>query len=51
MNGRILLKWIMEKWYGRALTRLIWLRTGKSGGCCESGNYLSGVSKCREFLD
>ena len=36
--GRILLKWIFEKWNG-AWTRLIWFRTG-TGGLNVVMNYL-----------
>jgi hypothetical protein len=31
VDGRIILKWIFEKWEG-ACTRMIWLRTGRGGG-------------------
>jgi hypothetical protein len=30
--GRIILKWIFEKWIGEALTGSIWLRIGTGGG-------------------
>jgi hypothetical protein len=31
MDGKIILKWILKKYDGRAWTGLIWLRTGTSG--------------------
>ena len=39
--GRILLKWIFEKWNGEAWTKLRWFRIDTRGG------HLL----CREFLD
>jgi hypothetical protein len=30
--GRIILKWIINKWGGRGETGFIWLRMGTSGG-------------------
>jgi hypothetical protein len=32
VGGRIILKWILKKWDGEALTGLIWLRIGTRGG-------------------
>ena len=32
INGRIILKWNLKKWYGEARTGLIWLRIGACGG-------------------
>ena len=32
VDGRIILKLILEKWLGRAWTGSIWLRIGRSGG-------------------
>jgi len=31
VDGRILLRWILGKWFGRAWTGLMWLRTGRDG--------------------
>jgi hypothetical protein len=37
--GRIILKWIFNKWdAGGAWTRLMWLRIGQVAGICERGN-------------
>jgi hypothetical protein len=32
VDGRIILSWILEREDGVVLTKLIWLRTGSSGG-------------------
>jgi len=32
VDGSIMLKPVFEKWYGEALTGLIWLRIGTGGG-------------------
>jgi hypothetical protein len=34
LDGRIILKWVIKKW-NRALTTLIWLRTGQVAGFCK----------------
>jgi hypothetical protein len=31
MDGRIILKWILKKYFGRVGTGLVWLRIGTSG--------------------
>jgi hypothetical protein len=50
-NGRIILKWILKMWVGKAWSELLWLRIGQMAGACECGNELSGSIKCGEFLD
>jgi hypothetical protein len=47
-NGRIMLKLILQKYDGSALTALVWLRVGT--GCCEDGNEPSGSIKFRDFF-
>jgi hypothetical protein len=32
VDGRIILKWILEKWGRKTRIGLIWLKTGTSGG-------------------
>jgi len=32
VDGRIILKWIFDKWNGEAWTGLLWLRIGTGGG-------------------
>jgi hypothetical protein len=32
LDGRIILKWIFEKWDGEAWSIFLWIRTGKGGG-------------------
>jgi hypothetical protein len=49
LDGRKMLKWILETWYGA------WAgSTGlgiKVTGCCECGDEPSGYIKCWEFSD
>jgi hypothetical protein len=51
IDGRIILKWIFKKQNEEAWTGLRWLTIGTGDRRCESGNELSGSTKCREFLD
>jgi len=51
IDGRVLLKWIVQKWDEEAWTGLIWLRIGIGGGLCECGDGLSGSIKCGRFRD
>jgi hypothetical protein len=51
VNGSIIIKWIVKKWDGEALTGLLWLRTVTGAGACECGNEPSGSIKWGEFLD
>ena len=48
VNGRIILKLILQKYDGSALTALMCLRVGT--GCCGDGNEPSGSIKFREFF-
>jgi hypothetical protein len=49
VNGRIILRWIFEKWDGgRGLDRS---GSRQVSGCCECGHELSGSIKCGEFLE
>ena len=46
VDGRIILKWIIEKYIGRVWTGLMWFRMGTIcglAGCCEHGNEPSYV--------
>ena len=38
VDGRIILKWILNKSVGRSWTELIWLRIGRSGWLFRTGN-------------
>jgi hypothetical protein len=51
LDGRIILKWIFEKWDGEARTGPIWFRIRTGGGCCECGNEPSYSIKCGIFLE
>ena len=48
-DGRIILKWIFEKWVGRHGLDRSGSGQGQVAGCCECGNETSGCIKCGEF--
>jgi hypothetical protein len=48
MGGRIILKWILGKWYG-VCTGLIRLRMGPVEGSCDHSNRSSDSIKCWEI--
>ena len=48
IDGRIILKWIFEKWDGLDRSGS---GQGKAAGCCQCGDEPSGSIKCGEFLD
>jgi len=50
IDGRIILKWIFNKWDWEAWTGLIWFRIAVAGPS-EGGNEPSGSIKCGEFPD
>jgi hypothetical protein len=51
VDGRVILKWIFEKWD----SGIDWIDLaedrGRCRGCCECGNEPSDSIKCGEFLD
>jgi hypothetical protein len=51
IDGRVLLKWIVQKWDEEAWTALIWSRIGTDGGLCECGDGPSGSIKFGRFRD
>jgi len=53
VDGRIILRWIFNKWDVGIWTGLSWLRigTGGGGGICKRGNGTSCALKCGVFLD
>jgi hypothetical protein len=51
IDGRIILKWILEKSDGKVWTGFVWSKTGSSGGSCEHINEPSGYIKGGAFLD
>jgi hypothetical protein len=51
IDGRIILKRIVERLDGRAWTGLIWLRIRIGGSVCECSDVPSGSIKCGEFLE
>jgi hypothetical protein len=51
LDGRIILKWILGKSVSRVWIRLIWLRSGTSGGLLWTRYLTPGSIKCGEFLD
>jgi hypothetical protein len=48
VDGKIILRWIFNKWNVEALTGLIWFRI-RTGGACDCVNETSGSIKCGEF--
>jgi hypothetical protein len=50
VGGRIMLRWILQKYDGVVLTGLIWLSIETYDGLCEHGNEPSGSIKVRTFL-
>jgi hypothetical protein len=50
IDGRIILKWIIEKWDGEHGLSRSFLGQGEVG-CCECGNEPFGSIKCGEFPD
>jgi hypothetical protein len=51
VDGRIILKWILEKWDVVAWTGSIWRRIGRGAGSCRCGNKLSGLIKFGKFVE
>jgi hypothetical protein len=48
VDGKIILKWILEKWVGG----MDWIDLAQDGKrCCECGNELSCSIKCGEFVE
>jgi hypothetical protein len=50
VDGRIMLKWISEKWDGGHELDSSDSELGQVMGCCEYGNEPSGSIKCGNFL-
>jgi hypothetical protein len=51
VDGRIILKWILENWDGEVWTGSIWLRIEQIAGSFDCCDELSGSIKCRKFID
>jgi hypothetical protein len=51
VDGRIILKWILEKWDGGHGLYRSCSGQGQVAGFCECGNEPSDSIKCGEFLD
>jgi hypothetical protein len=51
IHGRIILKWILEKWDEGHVLDQSGLGQGQVAGSCEYGNKPSGSIKCGEFLE
>jgi len=51
LDGKIILKYVLKKWNGKAWTGFIWIRIGTGGGACQCGNEPSGSIIRGEFLE
>jgi hypothetical protein len=51
IDGRIILKCILEKWDGEAWIGLLWVRIGTEAGCHECGNEPLSSIKHGKFCD
>jgi hypothetical protein len=51
VDGRIILKWFLEKYYVRVWAAFSWSRIGSSCGFCEYGSEPSVFEKDGECLD
>lgn len=51
VDGRRVLKWLIEKWGMRAWSGFVWLRMKTSSELCEHVNRSSGYMKGRKYLD
>lgn len=46
----MILKWVLQKKFGRVWTGLLWLRMGTSGVICEQNKHLGSV-RGEKFLE
>jgi hypothetical protein len=51
VDGRIILKWIFQKWEGNYELHLSGSGQGHVVGSCECGNKPSGSIKCGKFFE
>ena len=51
LDMRVIIRWILKKYDGRAWSVLMWMRTGSSGWFFDHGNKPSGSIICEKFLD
>ena len=51
IDGRIILKWIFQKWVGGIGLDRSGSGYGQVAGCCECGDEFSCFIKCGEFPD
>jgi hypothetical protein len=51
VDGRIILKFILNKWNGKTWSEFIWFGMKTFGGSSEYVNEFSATIKFREFLD
>jgi hypothetical protein len=50
IDGRTILKYILERYVEVVWIGLMWLRIGNGGGSCDHDNEPSGYIKCWEVL-
>jgi hypothetical protein len=51
VNGKIIMKWVLEKWKESHGLNSSFSEEGQMEGCFESGNEPSDFIKCEKFIE